>query len=309
MKKYILLLLISFLVFPCVVHAGYTMGEYIQTITAGNGGQIINIGDCNNALCNRSTPINNSFTIYNNTESNVFIKFPAIVSFVSRTGINHGGTTGTLFQENNAFVQIYVGNKYYPCEIENGQATCLIPTQKSATYIEFKYNSAYGSIDANFWFELYEIQVFKQPSDVSDIVNNINVSQNLEMQQQQQQHQEIMENNPNSFNNGIESIASNTSLPNNSGLFDVLSSLSSFVGNLSASGSCTAISVPIPFTNQNLRLPCMTTEVYYPNFPEILAIWQLIVRGIVYYYIIVNMLKLLKDTIDPFSMKLEVLDL
>lgn len=132
---------------------------------------------------------------------------------------------------------------------------------------------------------------------------------NNQTQQQQQQHQQIMQNDPTTYNNGIESIAGNTQLPNNSGLFDVLSSLSSFVGNLSASGSCSAISVPIPFTTQNLRLPCMTTEVYAPNFPELLAIWQLIVRGLVYYYIIVNMLKLLKDTIDPFSMKLEVLDL
>lgn len=128
-------------------------------------------------------------------------------------------------------------------------------------------------------------------------------------QQNQNQHQEIMQNDPTNFNNGIESITGNTQLPNNSGLFDVLSSLSSFVGNLSASGSCSPISIPIPFTTQNLRLPCMTTEVYAPNFPELLAIWQLIVRGLVYYYIIVNMLKLLKDTIDPFSMKLEVLDL
>ena len=303
MKKYFLLLLISFFVFPCIVNASYTMGDFVSNQTTGNAGVTIhnNGSNCNGALCTVNNPVASPFKVTCGDDTSCFIKFPAVPGYINNAQGN--------FQLEGQVLQIYAGGRYNICEIDQGIATCLIPANQNVTYVEFKYNNIYTTMAGILWYEMYEIQVFKQPGDIAGLINNINTTQNLEIQQQQQQHQEIMENNPSSYNSGIENIASNTQLPNNSGLFDVLSSLSSFVGNLSASGSCTAISVPIPFTNQNLRLPCMTTEVYYPNFPEILAIWQLIVRGIVYYYIIVNMLKLLKDTIDPFSMKLEVLDL
>ena len=197
-----------------------------------------------------------------------------------------------------AMVEFYDGDTSY-CDLTDTAIICrLNGTRLKGIYVQLINVETYSVIIEQITGRIGTNAIVGYYSNIGDLVS-----------QQQQQHQEIMQNDPTQYNNGIESIAGNTQLPNNSGLFDVLSSLSSFVGNLSASGSCSPILVPIPFTNQNFRLPCMTTEVYAPNFPVILGIYQLIVRGLVYYYIIVNMLKLLKDTIDPFSMKLEVLDL
>lgn len=295
-KKYLFIFMFINIFFITNVYgAQYQLGAFYGFQTTNVSSTTIT-KECTDfvGMCSVSKPISPNFSPICNTEK-CYIRF----AFTSSFRINAVDGKTWNVQNISTFAQIYSDNRYNPCELDNGKITCLVPNNKPISYIEFKFFSFDNYINyqdweaytAGLWFEPYEIEVFDLPAN------------------EQENFDELMNNDSTSYNSGIENIVGNTQLPNNSGLFDVLSSLSSFVGNLSASGSCSAISVPIPFTTQNLRLPCMTTEVYAPNFPEILVIWQLIVRGIVYYYIIVNLLKLLKDTIDPFSMKLEVLDL
>lgn len=149
---------------------------------------------------------------------------------------------------------------------------------------------------------IYNILSSQGQQGVINAINN-------QTQQQQQQNQIV--NNTDSSGNASDfnSVVNNATLPNSSHGFDILGSLQIFISGINVSGSCNRISVPIPFTNQTLTLPCMTTDVYSVHFPEIVVIWQLIVRGLGYYYILVNILKLIKETIDPFNFKLEVMDL
>ena len=153
-------------------------------------------------------------------------------------------------------------------------------------------------------------------SPVMDMVQRIgyysdftSASINLQTQQQAIQHQEIVNDDTSGNANDFNSDINNFSVPNDSHAFDILGSLQSFVGNIQVSGSCTRVSVPIPFTDKSFTLPCMTTDVYSVHFRELVIIWQLICRGVGYYYILVNVLKLVKETLDPFNFKLEVLDL
>lgn len=152
---------------------------------------------------------------------------------------------------------------------------------------------------------LNEIKQYLQNNGNTSIVNAIN----NQTQQQQQQNQIINNTDTSSNSNDFASTINNFSMPNDSHAFDILGGLQNFIGGLSVSSSCRRLTIPIPFTNQNLTLPCMTTDVYSVHFPQIVVIWQLIVRGLVYYYIIVNILRLIKETIDPFNFKLEVMDL
>ena len=72
--------------------------------------------------------------------------------------------------------------------------------------------------------------------------------------------------------------------------------------------SCVALSVPIPFTNRNISLPCMT-EVYQQHIPTIFNLWQIVSFGIIAYLICIDIFKMVKGFKDPNEDKVEVLDL
>lgn len=74
------------------------------------------------------------------------------------------------------------------------------------------------------------------------------------------------------------------------------------------SKSCTSLQVPIPFTNSNVSLPCMT-EIYEDNFSSIYDLWKTVSFGIVAYLIAIDIFHIVKGFKDPESDKVEVLDL
>lgn len=74
------------------------------------------------------------------------------------------------------------------------------------------------------------------------------------------------------------------------------------------SKSCVPLQVPIPFTNSNINLPCMT-EIYETKFPSIYNLWKIVSFGIVAYLIAIDIFHIVKGFKDPESDKVEVLDL
>lgn len=74
------------------------------------------------------------------------------------------------------------------------------------------------------------------------------------------------------------------------------------------SKSCVPLQVPIPFTNSNISLPCMT-EIYESKFPSIYNLWKIVSFGIVAYLIAIDIFHIVKGFKDPESDKVEVLDL
>lgn len=72
--------------------------------------------------------------------------------------------------------------------------------------------------------------------------------------------------------------------------------------------SCVSLSIPIPFTNSNVSLPCMT-EVYQTYIPSVYNIWQVVSFGIISYFICLDIFKMVKGFKDPNEDKVEVLDL
>lgn len=185
----------------------------------------------------------------------------------------------------------YADNSERTCDIDNGFILCPYPGNKIFVEIDIYNNNTNSYLLYNWQLTgnyIYLKSVYHQNEQQNQIINNTDTS-----------------SNSSDFDNTIN----NFDVPNTSHGFDILGSLQSFISGINVSGSCSRISVPIPFTNQNLVLPCMTTDVYSVHFPEIVVIWQLLVRGIGYYYILVNILRLIKETIDPFNFKLEVMDL
>jgi len=74
------------------------------------------------------------------------------------------------------------------------------------------------------------------------------------------------------------------------------------------SNSCTTLTLPIPFVNKELNLPCMTT-IYEEYFGSFLTIYQTITFGIIAYWVCVQIYAMVKGFKNPDKDEIEVLDL
>lgn len=91
------------------------------------------------------------------------------------------------------------------------------------------------------------------------------------------------------------------------GLSDIISTPLYAIKKINT-GVCTPLEIPLPFTDKNISLPCMIS-VYENNIPEILNIWQIVTNGIISYYIILDLFRIVKTFKEPEEDKIEVVDL
>lgn len=82
-----------------------------------------------------------------------------------------------------------------------------------------------------------------------------------------------------------------------------LSSINGILNN-----TCSDINLPIPFTNKNLTLPCLT-PIYQTHFNSILILYQTVITGIISYWIGLSLYKMIHGFTDPDSDRVEVVDL
>ena len=94
---------------------------------------------------------------------------------------------------------------------------------------------------------------------------------------------------------------------NNHGLTAIITAPLNAINSI-ATSSCQALSIPIPFTNSNVSLPCMS-EIYEQNIPTVYNIWKVVSFGIIAYFICIDIFHIVKGFKDPESDKVEVLDL
>ena len=90
-------------------------------------------------------------------------------------------------------------------------------------------------------------------------------------------------------------------------LTSVITAPLTFIQGLT-SKTCSALTLPLPYVNQNLQLPCMTT-IYQEHFGSFLSLYQTITFGIVSYWVIVRIFNLVKDFKNPDHDEIEVMDL
>lgn len=90
------------------------------------------------------------------------------------------------------------------------------------------------------------------------------------------------------------------------GLSDIITIPLTTIQSLT-SKTCSPLSIPIPFTNNSVSLPCMT-EIYN-QFPTIYNLWKIVSFGIISYLIAIDIFHIVKGFKDPESDKVEVLDL
>ena len=94
---------------------------------------------------------------------------------------------------------------------------------------------------------------------------------------------------------------------NNHGLLSFITAPLSFIQSLTNS-TCTPITVPIPFVDSSVTLPCMTT-IYQRYFGSFFTVYQMITNGIIAYWIGINCYRIVKNMKNPNSYYVEVMGL
>ena len=94
---------------------------------------------------------------------------------------------------------------------------------------------------------------------------------------------------------------------NTHGLTGIVTAPLQLIGSITSS-KCTPLGLPIPFVNQTVELPCMST-IYTKYFGEFFSLYQTITFGMISYWVCVNIMFMVKGFKDPDSDRIEVLDL
>lgn len=94
---------------------------------------------------------------------------------------------------------------------------------------------------------------------------------------------------------------------NDFGLSDIITLPLNFIKSLT-SNTCEPLTLPLPFVNQNLSLPCMS-EIYSQYFGAFFSIYQAVTTGLIGYWVAVRIFGLVKGFKDPEDDKIEVMDL
>ena len=94
---------------------------------------------------------------------------------------------------------------------------------------------------------------------------------------------------------------------NTHGLTGIITAPLNAINSLT-SATCSPLVLPLPFVNQNLTLPCMR-QIYTDNFGGFMQLYDVIVIGIIAYWICVRIFSLVKDFKNPEHDEIEVVDL
>lgn len=91
------------------------------------------------------------------------------------------------------------------------------------------------------------------------------------------------------------------------GLTSIITAPLNLIGSITSS-TCTPLSLPLPYVNKTLELPCMSS-IYSQYFGSFFTLYQTITFGIIAYWVCVRIFNLVKDFKNPDHDEIEVLDL
>lgn len=170
-------------------------------------------------------------------------------------------------------------------------------------------------------YDITDLGYYKENmlNDIETIINNnmgnvatksdINrVNQNIN--QVKEEVQGINDTMNNSDTSGANSDASgffDNFQSNDHGLTGIITTPLNLINSIT-SKTCSPLSLPLPFVNDNLSLPCMT-PIYEQYFGDFYTIYKTITFGIVAYWVCVRIFYKVQDFKNPSNSEVEVLEL
>ena len=153
-------------------------------------------------------------------------------------------------------------------------------------------------------------QVKEDIAIVNGKLSEVDNSIKSQTEQQQKNHDETMNTLKDDDTSGASSEASEFFSgfeTDTFGLTSIITAPLNLIGSITSS-SCSPLGLEVPFVNETLNLPCMTS-IYEEFFGSFLTVYQTITFGIIAYWVCVRIFALVKDFKNPDHDEIEVMDL
>lgn len=207
---------------------------------------------------------------------------------------------------NNASGQLYT--MIYcpiPSNIENKNFGGVSFTGTIGSYGTNQPTNFYIGLEKTILFDIdgNSAIINNQNQNTQDIINN----QNQNAQQQQQQHEETMNSSTEDAENDAEGFFEDFDIPDTGGLSAIITAPLNTINSL-LTNSCSNLTLPLPFVNENLTLPCLYS-IYNQHFGLFFTLYQTIILAIVSYRCIRSIYFDITGFLDPNDDRIEVMDL
>lgn len=220
-----------------------------------------------------------------------------------------------IIEEGNIYVQ---GALYYTNMSGEFKSTCYFTDElkdmmvcpvvmKDRPIVGFEYNLRNGGSDKLTYNISFNALKYYFNYDSTEIVNGL-----TGVQQQQQNTTQAIEDLTTNINDnnisgansstnnalsGIDNSVSDT-LDNSISANQLNTILSNFTNQLSNT-TCSAITLPIPYTTENIVLPCLGTE-FSQRIPVIWALYELIITGVIVLRFWQHGVEFVLNVLDPY---------
>lgn len=138
----------------------------------------------------------------------------------------------------------------------------------------------------------------KWTQEINKLQDILGVSQ----QQLAEAQAEVSDNDTDAMQEWLEDFTSDTY-----GLTSIITAPLETISSLT-NKTCSPLNLPIPYVNETLTLPCMST-IYSNTFGSAFTMYQTITTALIGYWCVVRMFAIVKGMKDPNDDKIEVVDL
>lgn len=145
-----------------------------------------------------------------------------------------------------------------------------------------------------------------QDENTQNIIDNANNNQQQTNEKLDNIHDDLTNDDISDSEDSAEDLFNNFTV-NNHGLSGIITAPLRLLQSLSSS-TCSPLTFPLPFVNQNVSLPCMK-PIYNTYFHDFLVLYQLITTGLIGYWVVVKIYSHVKGMQNPDDDRIEVFDL
>lgn len=169
-----------------------------------------------------------------------------------------------------------------------------------------RLSNIYGRIDSGF-HDIYELlegnndEILKKQQDLleqqqknTDAVNNLNNSLN--------------DSNISGANDALNGFTNNELFKDSTGILAIIQAPINMLNSIT-SATCSPLTLPIPYMNFDIKIPCLSTVLSKHFSSELLTLLKLAINGFIMYKVLCSLVMDIHSYKDPDSDKLEVLDL
>lgn len=145
-------------------------------------------------------------------------------------------------------------------------------------------------------------------SAINGSLNNINSSINSTNSKLDEVNGSLNNSDVSGANNDLNNFTENDLFKDSTGILAIIQAPINMLNSIT-SATCSPLTLPIPYLNVNLNIPCLSTIFSKHISSEFLTLLKLAINGFIVYKVLCSLAMDIHNYKDPDSDKLEVLDL